>query len=38
LLIGMLGCKAKKCSNFSDPQHHYKAKYNKNGLIKNKNR
>ncbi len=32
----MFACKPKKCANFSDPQKEYKARVDKNGLIKKK--
>jgi hypothetical protein len=37
-IIIFCGCKSQKCTNFSDPQKQYKATYDKNGLIKNKNK
>ncbi|MCE2788061.1 MAG: hypothetical protein ACK5FU_04125 [Bacteroidota bacterium] len=37
-IIIVCGCKSQKCTNFNDPQKQYKAHYDKNGLIKNKNK
>jgi len=38
LVAGVGACKPKKCANFQDPRHNYKARYNKKGLVKSKNR